>query len=152
MSRRSRPQTGSRAPGRRPATAAPPDTDRQNNTKLPRMSSWSIWDPSRRLSEVRSRTSVRPGVSASVCFGASVSVQPVTSSCAWPGAGFGARGDWRISRRSISLAPERMCGDNQCHCTNCARLRNAERQPPLLITLPHLVVSLVRFMFDRRAA
>ena len=51
------------------------------------------------------------GVNASVCLGASVSVQPVTSSCAWPGAGFGARGDWRISRRSISLAPERMCDD-----------------------------------------
>ncbi|KAF0291650.1 Ubiquitin carboxyl-terminal hydrolase 38 [Amphibalanus amphitrite] len=48
------------------------------------------------------------------------------------------------------LAPERLCGDNQYHCVRCAGLRDAERQLRLLAPPPHLVVSLVRFVFDRR--
>ena len=48
------------------------------------------------------------------------------------------------------LAPERLCGENQYHCTGCAGLRDADRQLRLLTPPPHLVVSLVRFVFDRR--
>ena len=48
------------------------------------------------------------------------------------------------------LAPEKLCGENQYHCVRCAGLREAERQVRLL-TLPQLlVVSLVRFVFDRQ--
>ena len=48
------------------------------------------------------------------------------------------------------LAPERLNGQNQYHCGRCAGLRDADRQLRLLTPPPHLVVSLVRFGFDRR--
>ena len=48
------------------------------------------------------------------------------------------------------LAPERLYGDNQYHCDRCAGLRDADRQLCLLTPPPHLFVSLVRFVFDRR--
>ena len=48
------------------------------------------------------------------------------------------------------LAPERIYGDNQYHCARCAGLRDADCQLRLLTPPPHLVVSLVPFVFDRR--
>ena len=47
------------------------------------------------------------------------------------------------------LAPERLCGDNKYHCIKCAGLRDADRQLRLLTPPLHLVVSLVRFVYDR---
>lgn len=48
------------------------------------------------------------------------------------------------------LAPERLTGDNRYRCSECAGLRDADRQMRLLTAPPHLVVSLVRFGFDQR--
>ena len=48
------------------------------------------------------------------------------------------------------LAPERLSGQNQYHCARCACLRDADRQVRLLTPPLHLVISLLRFGFDRR--
>ena len=48
------------------------------------------------------------------------------------------------------LAPERLCGENQYLCARCGGLRDADRQLRLLSPPPHLIVSLMRFVFDRR--
>ena len=50
----------------------------------------------------------------------------------------------------LYLAPERLYGDNQYHCATCACLRDADRQLRLVTPPQHLVVSLGRFMYDRR--
>ena len=47
------------------------------------------------------------------------------------------------------LAPERLSGENQYRCARCAGLRDADRQVRLLALPPHLIISLVRFTFDR---
>ena len=48
------------------------------------------------------------------------------------------------------MASERLRDGSQYHCAKCDGLRDTERQPRLVETPPHLVVSSVRFVLDRR--